>query len=234
MDTLRGLLAREHRSEEIVLHDATTGRKYDARRLLTNAWKTGNFLHHCGVRNGHEVAIVGKAPEALLGFLGTVSLGAITHFEPSTTTDARAVVAPTETIERFDLPPGGTRIAYGDPPTDPHTEHFERDVWSENPTLAPATIDPTDPVLAADEAQFTHADLLAAAERAIERADMQAGETVAVHAPLSQPGAVAAGIVAPLLAGATITLPDVATVADVAVASGDAPEVTTLDPTAII
>jgi hypothetical protein len=233
MNTLRGLLARERRSEEIVLHDATTGREYDAHRLLTNAWKTGNFLHHCGVRSGHTVAIVGKTPEALLGFLGAASLGAIARFEPATTTDARAVVAPTESIEEFDLPPGGTKIAYGTLPENAHTEHFERDVWSENPTLAPTTVEPADPVLATDEAGFTHADVLAAAERA-EHADIHGDETVAVRAPLSQPGTVAAGIVAPLLAGATITLPDAATVADVAVTSGDTPEPITVDPTALI
>ncbi|WP_435077338.1 hypothetical protein [Halococcus sp. AFM35] len=233
MDTLRGLLVRERRGERIVLHDATTGREYDTHRLLTNAWKTGNFLHHCGVRNGHEVAIVGKTPEALLSFLGAASLGAIAHFESSTTTDARAVVAPTESIEAFDLPPGGTAIAYGDPPEDPHIEHFERDVWSENPTLAPAGIGPTDSVLATADGRCTHAELLAAAERAIERTGMQEGETIAVRASLSRPGTVATGVVAPLLAGATIALPDSRTVADIAVASGDAPEACVVNPTAM-
>jgi hypothetical protein len=234
MDTLRGLLARERRSERTVLHDATTGRAYDAHRLLTNAWKTGNFLSHCGVRGGHTVAIAGTTPEALLGFLGAASLGAATRFEPSTTTDARAVVAPTEVIETFDLPPGGAAIAYGDPPENPHIEHFERDVWSENPALAPATIDPADPALATANGQYTHADLLAAAKRAIERTEMQEGETVAVRASLSRPGTVAAGVVAPLLADATITLPDSETVADIVVASGDAPEARVVDPTAIV
>ena len=234
MDTLRGLLARERRGERIALLDAATDREYDAHRLLTNAWKTGNFLHHCGVRGGHEVGVAGKTPEALLSFLGAASLGAVTRFEPSTTTDARAVVVPTESVERFDLPAGGTRVAYGDPPEDPHTEHFERDVWSENPTLAPATIDPADPALAAAGGRYTHADLLAAAERAVEHADMKEGETVAVRAALSRPGAVAAGVVAPLLAGATIALLDSETVADVAVASGDTPEARLVDPAAIL
>lgn len=230
MDTLRGLLARERRSERIVLHDATTGREYDARRLLTNAWKTGNFLSHCGVRGGHTVAVVGRTPEALLGFLGAASLGAIIHFEPSTATDVRALIAPTEDIDEFELPPGGTRIAYGDPPDDAHVEHFERDVWSENPTLAPASVAPADPVLVADGAEFTHAEVLAAAEEAIESVDMKEGETVAVRASLSRPGTVAAGVVAPLLAGAIITLPDDGTVADVAITDDDAPEAKSVDP----
>ncbi|EMA40432.1 hypothetical protein C448_13826 [Halococcus morrhuae DSM 1307] len=230
MDTLRGLLARERRGEGIVLNDATTDREYDARRLLTNAWKTGNFLHHCGVRSGHTVAVAGRTPEALLGFLGAVSLGAITRFEPSTTTDARAVIAPTDEIDGFELPPGGTKIAYGDPPDDAHVEYFERDVWSENPTLVPATIDPTDPVLDTDGARVTHAEMLTAAESAIESVAMQESETIAVRAPLSRPGTVAAGIVAPLLADAIITLPNGDTVADVAITSDDAPEPRLLDP----
>ncbi|WP_049997414.1 acyl-CoA synthetase family protein [Halococcus sediminicola] len=234
MDTLRGLLARNRRGEAIVLHDATSDREYDARRLLTNAWKTGNFLHHCGVRGGHTVAVVGKTPEALLGFLGAASLGAITRFGPATATDARAVIAPTGSIEEFDLPPGGTAIAYGEPPESAHVEHFERDVWSENPTLAPAPVDPTDPILAADGAEFTHSEMLSAAQDAIESVSMREGETIALRTSLSRPGTVVAGVVAPLLVNGIITLPDSDTVADIAIASGDAPEARLVDPAAML
>jgi len=84
----------------------------------------------------------------VLAFLGTASLGGVARFDPPASIDARAVVAPVEGIDAFELPPGGTHVAYGDPPDDPDVAHFERDVWSENPTLAPADVAADDPVLA--------------------------------------------------------------------------------------
>lgn len=230
MDTLRDLLARERRNDALALRDDGTGREYDAHRLLTNAWKTSNLLHHCGVRAGHTVGVVGRTPEAVLAFLGAVSFGAVVRFDPGPETDLRAVVAPTAEIESFDLPPGGTRIAYGAEPDNPGTRYFERDVWSQNPTLAPAMVAPEDPVLATPDGSVTHADVLDAAERAIERTGMTTGTTVAVRAPLARSGTVAAGLVAPLLTGATIVFPSSQTVADVAVATDSAPEEMRCDP----
>lgn len=231
MDTLRGLLARDRRSDDPALR--TPGgpdHEYDYRRLLTNTWKTSNFLSHCGVRHGRTVGIVGRQPAAALTLLGTASLGGVARFDPPTSIDARTVVAPTDVIEDFELPPGSTRVGYGDPPDDPGTAHFERDVWSENPTLAPADVTADDPVLAADESAASHTELLDAAERVVERTGLAAGGAVVVRASLTLPGTVAAGIVAPLLAGATIVFPSDGTVGDVAVATGDAPEETVVEP----
>jgi hypothetical protein len=234
MDTLRGLLARDRRSDYPALR-APRGpdHEYDYRRLLTNAWKTGNFLSHCGVRSGRTVGIVGRRPAAMLAFLGTASLGGVTRFDPPASIDARAVVAPVGGIDAFELPPGGTRVAYGDSPNDPDVAHFERDVWSENPTLAPADLAADDPVLATPESLFTHAELLAAAERVVERAELTPGDAVVVRASLAVPGTVAAGLVAPLLAGATVVFPTDETVGDVAIATENAPEGTVVEPSEV-
>ncbi|WP_049898379.1 acyl-CoA synthetase family protein [Halococcus agarilyticus] len=232
MDTLRGLLARDRRSDRPALR-VPGDTDHDYRRLLTNAWKTGNFLHHCGVRPGRTVGIAGRRPAAVLAFLGTASLGGVARFDPPTSIDACTVVAPVEEIDDFELPPGGTRVAYGDSPDNSETAHFERDVWSENPTLAPADVAADDPALATAESSLSHAELLAAAERTVERAGLDAGDAVAVRASLTLPGTVAAGLVAPLLAGATVVFPDDETIGDVAITTGSAPEETIIDPTAV-
>ncbi|WP_273835274.1 hypothetical protein [Halococcus sp. PRR34] len=234
MDTLRGLLARDRRSDHPALRAPNgSDHSYDYHRLLTNTWKTGNFLSHLGVRRGRTVGIAGRQPAAVLTVLGTASLGGIVRFDPPTSIDARAVVAPAERIDDFELPPGGTRVAYDDPPDDPGTAHFERDVWSENPTLAPAEVAADDPVLAADGSSVSHAELLDTAERVVERTGLTAGDDVVVRASLTIPGTVAAGIVAPLLTGATVVFPAAGTVGDVAIATESAPEGTIVDPTAI-
>ena len=49
-------------------------------------------------------------------------------------------------------------------------------------------------------------------------------DEMAVRASLARPETVVAGVVAPLLAGATVLLPDDETVGSVAVADSDAPE----------
>jgi hypothetical protein len=118
-------------------------------------------------------------------------------------------------------------------------------VWSENPAFPPTDVSPADPVLATGERVYTHADLLAAAGAVVERAGVDAEDRVALRAPLADPGAVAAGLVAPLLAGASIVLPGVtaggdgaaavedAAIGDVAVAAGDTPEERVIDPSTV-
>ena len=236
MDTLRGLLARERRNDRPALRaPGDPKRTYDYRRLLTDAWKTGNFLAHRGVRHGRTVGIVEVSPESILTVLGAASLGATARFDPPEAPELRALVAPTERVGEYDLPPGGQRVAHGTPPNDSTIAHFERAVWSENPTLAPVELSPTDPALVTDERSLTHADLLAGAESLVESDTIAADDVVALRAPLSEPGAVVAGVVAPLLAGATMLLPDERAVGDVAVVDADsAPEARVIDATAML
>jgi acyl-CoA synthetase (AMP-forming)/AMP-acid ligase II len=73
---------------------------------------------------------------------------------------------------------------------------------------------------------LTHGELLAATAGVADRLSFTPDNEVAVRAPLSDPRALTAGVLAPLYAGATTVFPDDDTVADAAVLAPDrdAPE----------
>ena len=243
------LVARARRSDAPALRAPRLGRAYDYARLCTDAWKTGNYLSHLGVHGPtgegtHDAATVAVAddpvPEAALTFLGTALLGATTRFVPlpdgagadeggeGIHVNARALVVPFDAVGGYALPPGGQSVAYSGPPDDPSVGHFERDVWSENPTEPPDRVAPESVVLAADGATYAHADLLDAARRVADDWALEPGDAVAVRASLRRPGTVVAGLLAPLAAGATVLFPDDEAVGDCAVVDApdahDAPE----------
>jgi hypothetical protein len=218
---LGDLLGRERRDAAPALRAA--GRERDYRRALTTAWKTGNFLSHLGVRTGSRVAVAGRAPEALLAFLGAGSLGACVRFRPPGTPigadgpQPRVLVTPIDRTPECDPPSGRKRVVYGDAPDAPGAAHFERDVWSENPVEPPERPAPSDRLLAGPDAQWTHVECLDAARGVATAADLDAEDAVAVRAPLSDPGTVVAGILAPLLVGAAVLVPADGTTGTVAV-----------------
>jgi hypothetical protein len=83
--------------------------------------------------------------------------------------------------------------------------HFERERWSENP------MQPPDPPAASDDllAGYTHGDLVGAAGRVVEEHGLGEGDRVALAAPLAgsgapAAGALAAGVLAPMRAGAAV------------------------------
>lgn len=236
--TLGDLVARERRTGATALR-ALAGdpdRTYGYRNLCTTAHKAGNFLRHLGVRGGaadvarRTVAVApDPAPEPLLTFLGAAGLGAVTRFgtRPADDRGARVVVVPVGEAGEHDPPPGTKLVAYGGDPSDPAVEHWEEQVWSENPAAPAAGVDPDDAALAADRT-YTHAELLAGARTAVDRLDLSPGDGVAVRSSLADPGTVAAGVVAPLLVGGVVVLPDGAVRADAAV--GEGPEPRAIDP----
>jgi hypothetical protein len=235
MDTIGELVSRERRSREPALRARTgVNARYDYYQLCTTAHKTGNFLSHRGVRPGERVAVVaseGGAP--VLTLFGAALLGARVRFDPPREIDARVLVAPAEAIGEYDLPPSATRLAYDGEPADPAVESFGESVWSENPFCpTPPEVDPETPFLATDEREYGHGELLAAAERVVERLELTAGDRVAIRASLSRPGTVVAGVLAPLSVGATVVFPGSGDEGDVGVVGGDAraPESVTIYP----
>ena len=68
-----------------------------------------------------------------------------------------------------------------------------------------------------DGATYTHREVLTAAAHVVDAASISVETSVALRAPLTDPRAVVAGVVAPLAAGGTVVLPDGATDADVVV-----------------
>ena len=95
---------------------------------------------------------------------------------------------------------------YGDQHPDLSVAYFERDVWSENPTMPPDTVAAGDDLLWTADAAHTHGELLGAARTVVDRHGIDADDDVAVAGSFADPGTVAAGLVAPTLAGATISV----------------------------
>lgn len=206
------LLARDRRDGSPALHAAAPDRTLSYRDLCTTAYKVGNVLSHHGVRAGDRVAVDPlPLPETVLTFLGGAMLGAVTEFRADPSTEARAVAVHADREDEFELPPGSRLLAFGAAPERATTTHWEGEVWSENPAFPPTDLDPSDPVLAADGPdgeRFSHRDLLAVARDAVDRLGMDDGSRVALRASLGNPRAVAAGVLAPLLVGGTVVLPD--------------------------
>ncbi|SIQ94013.1 hypothetical protein SAMN05421858_0882 [Haladaptatus litoreus] len=205
MDALSDLVARERRSDDPVL-SVPDSRGYDYHRLCTTAWKTGNFFRHLGVRDGVTVGIVpSSSAQSILGFLGATLLGASVRFDPPRDIDARVLLAPTETVGDYELPPGGQYVGHGEKPADPTVSHFETDVWSENPTFPETALSP-ETIALTGERDVSHAELLATGSAVCDRWNLEPGDSVVVRAPLSDPRVVAGGIIAPLVGGAEIVL----------------------------
>ncbi|MBZ6496634.1 hypothetical protein [Natrinema longum] len=236
--TVDDLLTRELRDDRIALVDAT-GREYDYHWLCTTAWKAGNFLRHSGVREGVTVGVVGDGPLALLACFGTTLLEGRTRFEPPTDlaaeTDFRALVAPVDDLEAYDLPPGAQRVGYGDKPETPDIHHFDAGLWSENPSFPPLSIDPETDILTDGDRIVTHAQVLEAAHAVLEEAGLEPDDRVVVRGPLSDPRTVVAGVIAPLLAKGVIVLPgdDGDELGTHAVSNGAVPEPDRIDLDAV-
>lgn len=228
---LADVVARERRSSDLALRADAAGREYSWHDFCTTAYKAGNFLRYLGVAAGDTVAVGDDPlPEAVLTFVGAAQLGALTRFGPDETADVRAVVVHHAREADFGVPAGCNLAVYGGPPDATGTAHWERDVWSENPAFPPTDVDPDDPAVAAAGATYSHRALLDAAAGVVSEHGLDADSTVAVRASLTRPGVVAAGVVAPLVAGGTVVFPDAETVCDVAVGGDAVPEAVRVDP----
>jgi acyl-coenzyme A synthetase/AMP-(fatty) acid ligase len=229
MDVIGDLVARERRGDDLAVRAPAADRAIDYHDFCTTAWKAGNVLRYLGVGRGALVAVApDPLPEPVLTFLGAAQLGAVTRFDPVADGSARAVVVHRDREGDFDLPPGSKLVVYGGDPSDPTVTHWEGTVWSENPVFPPTDVDPGDAALATADAEYSHADLLAAAGAVVDDYGFGPGDAVGTDAPLSAPRGLVAGVVAPLLAGATAVLgsedaPADADGPDVVVAADDVP-----------
>jgi hypothetical protein len=210
MDTVADVVASLDDPDRSAVH---AGRVYDAREFRSQVYKTGNALRHSGVREDVTVAVLDvPEPPALLTFLGASLLGGTTVFDPDPVVEARVLAGPTGELGAYDLPPGGQRVAWGEPPVNPAWTYFERDVWSENPAFPEPSVTEETELLPG----LTHGEAVDAATDVA--AEYDADDVVALRAPLADTGVVVAGVVAPLLAGASILLPEAGEPGTVAVA----------------
>lgn len=243
MQVLGDAVARDRRSDAPALRGGTSGRTYDYRRFCTTAWKVGNLLRNEGVRGGMTVAVADDpSPEAVLTLYGAGLLGATVTFDPADREDApRALVVPADRLDAYEPDPRTRVVVYGGEPPTPDVAQFERDVWSENPTRPPDAVDPARPLLRRGETTYSHEAVLAAARTAADSVDLGPDDEVAVRGPFGEPGVVAAGLVAPVVAGATVLLPaaetcdadDVGDLADVGVGTA-VPERRAVDPDGLV
>lgn len=209
MNVLADAITRDRRSDRPALSVPAAGRSYDYRRFCTSAWKTGNFLRLLGVREGVGVAVADDpAAEPVLTLYGAAALGAVVRFGPSRDIDdgTRALVVPAADLDAYDVGPATKRVVYGDPPTDPSVSYFERDVWSENPTEPPNHVAVDDPLFRVDGDRYTHGATLAAARAVVDAHGIGPETAVAVRDPFDDPTTVVAGLVAPVIAGATVAV----------------------------
>jgi hypothetical protein len=221
MNLLGDIVAPERRSDELAYErPGERAQSYSYSAFCTDAWKAGNLMRHYGVREGATVGIVDgpKQPTdsqdregtpalpALVGFFGAALLGADVRFDPPTEPDVRALIAPTAWLEAYDLPPGSKALGFGANPEDPTVAQFERELWSENPIPFPSEFGPETTALQTETETFDHATLLASAEAIVAEFDLTAEDAVAVDASLASPGTVVAGVLAPLVAGGTVTV----------------------------
>lgn len=240
MQVLSELVAAGRERDGVFFSTPERSAPYSYRDFCTNVWKGGNLMRHYGVREGMDVAVVvgpknptdgdepgylRDCPDGLLAILAATLNGAVADIVPGTEVDATALVAPAAWLDRYELAPGTKALAYGGPSDDPTVAGFERELWSENPLQPPGERVPEDPALRDAAGTYTHGDLLAASERVVEEYAMNGETTVAVRAPVTSAGAVVAGLLAPMRAGATVRFGDSAA-SDIAVAGegDDTPE----------
>jgi hypothetical protein len=219
METVAALVAAGRDREGPVLDAPGRNAPYTYGEFSTNCWKAGNLLRHYGARGGARLGLVvgpkhpdeadepgwlGTAADPLVALLGGACLGATVVLSPPEPIEARAFVCPDAWMDRYDIAPGCSKLAYGGPPEDADVAHFERELWSENPIEPPDPVGPDDTLLDIDGETTTQGDLLTAGESVAVEHDLAGGDRVAVDAPLSSAGAIAAAVVAPLSVGATI------------------------------
>ncbi|MEF8887397.1 MAG: hypothetical protein V5A30_06280 [Haloarculaceae archaeon] len=223
METVADLVGAGRDRDGVVLSvpGRTTDYRYDD--FCTSIWKSGNLLRHYGLRAGATatVAVGPKDPaggpgealgwldsaDPLLGLLGAAQLGATVDLDPpaDAAVEGRAFLLPAAWVGDYEAAPGTSVVAYGGPPEDSGVVHFERERWSENP------MQPPDPPAGGDSllSGYTHGDLLSAARQVAEEHGLDEADRVALAAPLTGSGrrvagALAAGVLAPMVAGAAV------------------------------
>ena len=210
MDVVGDLLARDRRSRDIALVTGD-GRERTYHDLITNAYKAANVLRYLGAREGSTVAVE-PTPRlhTTLAFLGAAGLGAAVRFDPAAGIERgdRVVLVHVTDEAETEPAPGTNLTVFGGPPERPETTHWEQELWSENPGMPPSTVGPDDPVVRATDGNVTHRGLLTAAASVVERHGIDAGTRVVLRTDLSDPRALAAGVVAPLSVGGTAVLTD--------------------------
>jgi hypothetical protein len=235
MDVIGDIVARERRSEAVALRTESRAGSYSYEKICTNAWKAGNLLTHYGVRSGATVGVDANpvTPSPIVAILGTTLLGANVRLAHATDADIAAHVVHADAVTTVDARPGTQILAYGDVPEESGVAHFEREAWSENPVRPPEQVDPSTVAVVAEDGSWSHETLLDATMRIVDDYDLDSDDSVALRTGLASPGALVAGVLAPLSVGATVLLGRDRE-GTVAVTTGEAPESVAIDPETVL
>jgi hypothetical protein len=234
-DVVGDLVAPDRQSDVVALRRGGRAGSYTYDTACREAWKAGNLLRQYGVRSGATVAIDADpgSIQPIVAFLGAALLGATVRFDPPGEVTATVLVTPAATAGEYEPGPGTRVLAYGEVPEQSGVAHFEREAWSENPTPPPEDVTPGTVALSDGARRYTHWRLLSLADEVVSGADLGPGDEVALRAPLAHPGALVAGVLAPLSVGATVLLDREAT-GTVAVATDAAPEPRVVSPVSVV
>lgn len=199
---------------------------YTYERLATTTYSLAAALADRGVDEDSLVALApAEAPETIVGLLATTILGARARFSGPARAPVDALIGPVDLVGRYEIPDDAARIGFGSRPDLPAIEHFGRLVWKAADTPPEAPVLPTTRALSDGEYVYSHRALLRAGHAVIDARDLTPEMTVVVRAALTDPRTVAAGIVAPLMAGSTVRFPvDNRSHGDLAITDDDAPE----------
>lgn len=222
METLKDLVGACRDREGVAVDGPHRTTPYSYREFGTNCWKVGNLYSHYGVRPGASMSVVvgpndptesaveglPDAPQPLLAVLGGTGVGATVTLAPSPPVEGRALVVPAAWFDRYEAVPGCSVLAYGSEVEDPTITQFETEFWSENPIEPPDPVSADDDALTFDGESVSHGRLLDVARTVQDEYGIDADDAVALGGSLTGPGAVVAGVLAPLVAGATILVPD--------------------------
>ncbi|MFW5937719.1 MAG: hypothetical protein ACOCSN_02130 [Halanaeroarchaeum sp.] len=221
MDTVVDLLDMGHPDDDLALRMGR--RRYEYHRFRATAYKTANYLRYNGVGPHATVSLLDEpAPETVFGLLGTALLGGSVRVAPEEVVNDAVLFGPTEGLDEYDAEGGCKRIAFGAEPADPSWAYFEREIWSENPFFPKTEVDPEVEFVG----EWSQRGALAAAESIA--ADLSTADRVAIRGSFTDPAVIVAGVLAPLVAGATVLLPDADRTGTVAVGAADPQESRTL------
>lgn len=226
MDTVRAFLTARADDNRVAIGAPAAGEKvYTYDRLCETAAGAANVLAEVGVGPDSFVAIAPeRSAETAIAFLASASLGATVWFGGPGRVPVDAVVAPTPIVAEYTAPPGAGLIGFGAKPEHDDVIHFERAAWSAADDLPDVTATPAMRVLTDGEVEYTQRKLLDVADAIAEERAFEEDLSVVTRASLTDPRAVVAGILAPLVGGATVRNPGSGDAGDVAVTDGAAAE----------
>ncbi|MFC6722175.1 hypothetical protein [Halobacteriaceae bacterium SHR40] len=225
MATLKTLVADSREFGGPVIQIPGRKTPYTYSDFAPNVWKSGNLFGHYGVHPGAEVTVVAGPKEQdggtsgaddsvgrfdsadpIFAILGATLVGATVRLQPVEPVDSRALVCPAAWVDRYETAPSCSIIAYGGPPEDAAISHFETEMWSENPTEPPESVAADDPALRSPDGTYSHDNLLDVATAIAGEYDLGSNDRVVLDAPLTEPGALVAGVLTPLSVGATLSI----------------------------